>query len=339
MLLPFRDMIDQVIGRLERLPGTAVPWVIALGVAVAAGANLPAWLAGDRPVGTFVPHFVLPAFALAYFLGIIDVLDRIARSSFEEFRPALGVSDHERETLRAELTSIPDGAGFLAMLIFGAGLWAGFALDPANAPSLAGLGPTDRYVIIRLWVPVTVLAGLVAVHTVRQLRLVVRLHEMAAHVDPLDPGPNNAFSKLTAATAGAILVIAILFAFPESGQTSLLAIEIAGAIGFTALALASFVLPLRGMHGRLASEKDRLIAHANNRLRAVQARLHQSVDSDDLSRADEIQKTQAALLAERDLYIRLSTWPWSQGTFRGFASAVILPIALGVVLRILGRFV
>jgi hypothetical protein len=61
------------------------------------------------------------------------------------------------------------------------------------------------------------------------------------------------------------------------------------------------------------------------------------VDADDLSRADDLQKTQTALLAERDLYLRLSTWPWSTGTFRGFLSAVMLPIFIGVVLRLVSN--
>jgi hypothetical protein len=82
-----------------------------------------------------------------------------------------------------------------------------------------------------------------------------------------------------------------------------------------------------------------LISGANARLKTVQARLHQAVDTDDLSRADGLQKSQAALLAERDLYLHLSTWPWSQGTFRGLASAVVLPVLLGVALRVIGRFV
>jgi hypothetical protein len=44
-------------------------------------------------------------------------------------------------------------------------------------------------------------------------------------------------------------------------------------------------------------------------------------------------------LAERDLYLHISTWPWSPGTFRALASAVMLPIFIGVVLRILSRVI
>jgi hypothetical protein len=106
-----------------------------------------------------------------------------------------------------------------------------------------------------------------------------------------------------------------------------------------AIAIAFFVLPLRGMHGRLAAEKGRLLGDANARLLLVVDRIHRMVDADDLTRADQLQKTEQALLAERDLYLHISTWPWSTGTFRGLLSAVMLPIFIGVVLRLATRFI
>jgi hypothetical protein len=44
-----------------------------------------------------------------------------------------------------------------------------------------------------------------------------------------------------------------------------------------------------------------------------------------------------SLLAARELIARTPTWPWSSGTFRGFSTAVLLPILLWRVLRILER--
>jgi hypothetical protein len=47
----------------------------------------------------------------------------------------------------------------------------------------------------------------------------------------------------------------------------------------------------------------------------------------------------ASLLSEREVVAKLSTWPWSSGTFRGIASAVALPILLWFVIRVLERVV
>lgn len=101
-------MIDRVLGWLERLPGTAIPWGVVLAIALTVLANLPAWLAGARPAGSFEAAFLAPILVLVYFVGLVDFLDRIARSAFDEFRPALGMGAEEVARLRTQLTSIPD---------------------------------------------------------------------------------------------------------------------------------------------------------------------------------------------------------------------------------------
>jgi hypothetical protein len=316
-----------------------LPWTIALVIALLVLANLPAWLTGARPIGTFEVSLIQPAVALGLFIAQIDILGRIARAAFEEFRPALGLAEAEEDRLRAELVSVPDRIGLPAIVLCMVGITLGYSLDPAATSSTASLSAVDATMATLLWLPVTALVAFVGVRTIRQLRLVGRLHAMASGVDLLDPGPIHAFSKFTAATALGILFVGILFAIPEGETSGVVAIEMVGAVVFTTLAIASFVLPLRGMHGRLVAEKERLIKDVNSRLKSILGRLHQAVDSDDLTRADGLQKTQGALLAERELYLRLSTWPWSQGTFRGFVSAVVLPVLLAVVFRLLGRFV
>jgi hypothetical protein len=332
-------MVNRVLSWLAQPPGTAAPWVVLFGTVLYVVANLPAWLAGARAVGTFESGLLSPVLVLASLLVVVDVLARVARSAFDEFRPALAVDDEEAARLRRELTSIPDRIGLPMVALFVVGISAGYLLDPAAAATTARMTSVDEFIVVLLWVPVTALVGILVTSTVRQLRLVGRLHDAAPRVDLLDPGPTHAFSRLTAATAIGILLLGIITALPEEGQTSIVLIEILGAIGLTGLAIASFLLPLRGLHRRLEAEKRRRIADVTARLKTVLARLHESVDADDLSRADGLQKTQAALLAERDLYLRLSTWPWSEGTFRGFASAVVLPILLGVLLRVVGRIV
>ena len=36
---------------------------------------------------------------------------------------------------------------------------------------------------------------------------------------------------------------------------------------------------------------------------------------------------------------RVSTWPWSPGTLRGFGTAIVLPIALWLIYRVLDQLV
>jgi hypothetical protein len=332
-------MIDRAVRRVERLPGTALPWIVAVSVLLGILAHAPAWARGELPVGTFVFDAFSPVIYLTYFLCLIAVLDRIAWSAFEDFRVALDVGDEEASRLRDELTSIPDRLAVGGMVVLAMFFSIGYTLDPGiDEPMPASLEATSG----ALWLLTILAVAMVVVHTIQQLRLVERLHASARHVDLLQPGPVHALSRLTAATAIGIMIIGILFAAPDTdpeGRLVQSTFGIVAGLAFAALAIVSFGLPLAGMHGRLAAEKARLMNDVNERLKVVLGRIHATVDADDLARADELQKTQSALLAERELYLRLSTYPWSTGTFRGIASAILLPILIGVILRFVARVV
>jgi hypothetical protein len=332
-------VIDRVVRRVESLPGTGVAWVLGLAVVLGVLVHLPSWIAGDLPLGTFVPDALTPSAFLAYFLGLIVVLDAIARAAFAEYRTSLDLAGEEQDRLLAALTSIPDRQAVAAMVVLALVIGAGYALDPAATAGDSPMPQTLWATSGAAWLIVEIAIALVVVHTLQQLRLVNRLHALAARVDLLEPGPDVAFSRLTAATAIGILVMAAIFAAPDPDAPTISVFGLLMGVAFMILAAVSFALPLLGMHGRLVAEKARLLGNVHVRLRSVLATIHGNIDSGDLSRADELQKMQAALLAERDLYARLSTWPWSPGTIRALASAVLLPIILGIALRLVARIV
>lgn len=326
-------VIDRAFTWLEQLPGTAIPWILGGAIVLALVAHALSWLTGETPVGEPRPELLLPIPFLAFFLLLIVVLDGVAHESFDAFRPALDESADVAGRLRADLTSIPDVPGVVTIAIW-ALLTYIVGQDPANA--YAG-PPVTGLILGLLWFMTNSALALLVVHTLRQLRQVGRLQARIVKVDLLDPGPINAFSRLTAATAGGILTVGLLFAVVDAGDPSLAGIV--AVVAIAAIAVAFFVIPLRGMHGRLAAEKGRLLGDANARLRAVIDQVHEMVDSRDHDRADALHKAQSALLAERELYLKLSTWPWSTSTFRSVLSAVMLPIFIGIVLRVLSRFV
>lgn len=330
---PRRGIVDRAVGWLEGLPGTALPWVIGGIVVLGLAGHLASWLSGEIQFGDVRMELLLPLPFLAFFLGLIVVLDSIARSAFDEFKSLLDETPETTERFRADLTSIPDVPALIAIilsLILNAG-------SGGDATALAAIPPVTGVVLAAFWSVTISSLGLLILHTLGQLRQVRRLLARAARVDLLDPGPVNAFSRLTAASAGGLLTIGVLFALVDAGDPSLSGI--AAELAFALIAVAFFVLPLRGAHGRLSKEQGRLLGEVNVRLRLTLDRIHRMVDADDVGRADDLQKTEAALLAERDLYLHLSTWPWSAGTFRAIASAVMLPIFIGIVLRLLSRVI
>jgi hypothetical protein len=327
-------IVDRAFGWLEGLPGSAVAWIIVAAVVLGLVGHLATWLSGETPIGEPRLEFVFPLPFLAFFLSLIVVLDSVARSAFDEFRASLDETDETIGRLRADLTSIPDIPAAIAIVI-------SIVINQAPTASTGGGGPAEPpvtgFVLAAFWLITISALGLVLLHTLRQLRQVRRLLARVARVDLLAPGPINAFSRLTAATAGGILTIGVLFAVVDSSDPT--SFNLGVEVLFALIAVAFFVLPLRGTHGRLSAERGRLLGVVNARLRLTLDRIHGMVDANDLGRADELQKTESALLAERDLYLHLSTWPWSTGTFRALASAVMLPILIGIVLRLLSRVI
>jgi hypothetical protein len=273
-------------------------------------------------------------------LWLIHYLDHVARDALETFRPAMDVTEEEISDLRYRLTVVP--ARGAAILLVAAGLWTIEAyLFQAEAEGIVGLSPLALAVRGPFEALTTAIILVTLYHTLRQLRLVGRIHAQARRIDLYQPAPLYAFSKLTARTGmGIFLLLVPSFVFIPGSVTFLDYLVMAGWFtGLLAISSAAFVLPLQGMHGRIAAEKQRLEAEVGRRLTSATATLHRAVDEGDLSTADALNKTLSSLIAERDLVHKLPTWPWQPGTVGAFVTAILLPIGLWLATRLLERVV
>ncbi len=50
-----------------------------------------------------------------------------------------------------------------------------------------------------------------------------------------------------------------------------------------------------------------------------------------------LNKALGTMLQQRDVVARLPTWPWSAGTLRAFVTAILLPLGLFIVQRVLSQ--
>lgn len=332
--------VDRLIALPGRLPGPSLLWYAAVAPVLLVALNLPIWLTGALPLGSIDSELVAPALIVAYFIGAIAVLNVVARRAFREFRPALGARTGVDE-LAHDLISLPDRSSMVIVAAMEVLVTIGFFSNELERRRLGELPIAIAVVELVAWWLAVAAASLLGFHTVRQLRLVSRLHAAATSIDLLDPGPIVGFARLTSASALAWVLIAAVFvvAGAVEGTQGAGAFELVQPILFVVLGLLTFLLPLLGMHDRMAQEKARLQREANDRLRPTLVRVHAGVDTGDLATADQLNKTLASLLAERDLIGRLSTWPWSPGVVRGFLSAVLLPIVIWAVIRVLERVV
>ncbi len=339
---PTRSVVDRLLTLVDRFPGPSSIWFATLGVALIALAHAWIWLSGARPLGQLELEVFPPAIILAYFLWLLHLLNGIASSSFNAFRPALGGPPDQQEQYRLTLISIPDRVALVAVLVVEVVLNVAYfgTIRPLRPP----LPVTVEIASGILYVLVAASLGLLVVHDIRQLRLVSRLSAIAANVDIFKPAPLTALARLTAVTAIGFLAFVAVYALTTSitvptTQQSALPAFVAEEIAMISLAVASFVLPLRVMHARLVEEKLELISAAQDRLKTTLERVHAAVAANDLSTADQLNKTLSSVLSEREVLAKLPTWPWSTGTFRGVASAVLLPVAIFVITRLIDQLI
>jgi hypothetical protein len=102
-----------------------------------------------------------------------------------------------------------------------------------------------------------------------------------------------------------------------------------------ALAVTLVAVLLAGL-GSLSWDMDTLLENAR-RWEAVMAELYRLIDDGDLPAADRLNGTLAALERGRTAIERIPTWPWRPETLRGMVGALVLPVLIFLVQRLLGR--
>jgi len=319
--------------RASRIAGVAhldVLLAVGLPLLLLVVSQVAGWVAGSHPVGVIEPTAIIPVALLAYIAIAIVTIRRVALGAFETFRPALGDVLPDPEAIARSLGTPPLRPTLVAIAIFEAIITGSYLSSPTARATVPDVWPDAGFIWAAWMVSVAVFATIV-VYAVHQLRIVTRLHAIAPRIDLFRPAPINAFSRLTVTMA---IVLLPLMLFGVQAENQLLQVPAMGV-----LIVASFALPLRGMHGRLVREKRRLLDASTTRFEAVRSRLHAAIDSGDLSHADELQAALSAVLTEREVIAKLPTWPWTATVFRGFASAVLVPILLWLAIRLLERFV
>ncbi|MEO8468207.1 MAG: hypothetical protein ABI573_00915 [Chloroflexota bacterium] len=329
--------VNALIDRVERLPGPAWAAYVVVIVPTLLYLEVGDWISGGR-IGELKPDRVVWALALVGSTWLIHHLDSVARGAFDDFGPMLGLAAEERGRLEYELTVIPRTPALVILGLAAVRTAEAFAFQP-ESEGLTGLTPGALALRFPFETLLTALVLILIYHTVRQLRLVGRIHAQSKRINLFRPAPLYAFSRLTSETAIGLALLVIPFGSGlTSASTALDFVTLSSISGLIiGVAVLAFFLPLLGMHGRMSTEKHRLQDEVGQRVEVLVERLHGSVDRDDLTGADGQNKALGSLIAERELVNRLSTWPWQAGTAGAVASAVLLPIVLFLLTRFLDR--
>lgn len=326
------SVVDRFMAWVDGLPGPVWAAYVVLLLVLILIVNGVAWLDGSTPVGTFDLYRTSVPFYPVAVLALMHYFNRVAHRALAAFRPALGASEADYDRLAYELTTLPWGPtwGVLGLSLVFTAAFTLLTPDPARAFSRSSLlAGVDLAIYV-------IVFGLIAVfvfHTLQQLRMVSRIHASASNVNLFQLTPLYAFSVLTAQTGLSLLVLNYFSVVTDPAtfvNPALFGLTIFATVG----AIVCFVLPLKGMHDRIAAEKNRLRAEANSRLEAAIQQLYRRVDTGELTGIDQLHQLMASLVTTRDVLAKIPTWPWETGTLTGFLTALLLPLAPGL-LRII----
>jgi hypothetical protein len=335
--------LDRLNAWIERLPGPSWLTYVTLFLLSTIINTAAYWLDGSLPFGTFDPARIAEVPLLIFLLPFTHYLNNVGAKALSEFRPIVDVTDLQYSRLGYQLATLPRRLGRLSLVI-GIPL---AAMSIIASPSSWDLSESSSLfmVIYRSCVAASLmsLSAIFFFHTVHQLRVVDRLQRMPARISLFQTGPVYALSSLTARTGIglAILIYYLGFlnyatdVFGSRPQMSIVDLSTLGLLLLTTV--ASFVIPLLGMHDRLALEKTRALFEANKRIELIIARLHDQVDLATADGTDTVNKNLSSLLLEAETLSKKSTWPWKPETLRGFLGAITLPVVVWLITTALDR--
>jgi hypothetical protein len=328
--------IDRLIEWIEKLPGPVWLFYIIAVLMIALLINAIFWIDGSAPAGSFDPFNTSYAIFAIYWLALYHYLTLPGSRALRTFRPLLDLPDGEIARINYELGTLPRRVGWIA-IPFGIGIAILEALG--DSASFGELIPQTALPYVGDFVITGFLASAflcLLIRSIRQLRMVSKLHTQAVNINLLELGPAHAFSDLTARTGiGVILLLILAYAVdPLSFGT---ASDLFMTIATVLVAIAVFILPIMGIQKRIEEERDRVLHRIHDLLNIARGRLHNQVRSNTFENMGETKDAIEALVHERKLFKDVSTWPWDPKAIRAFASALLLPIFLWLVTRLLER--
>ena len=327
--------VSRFLAWIDTLPGHGW-WIFpALGVLLFAWAHGILWATGRRPAGTIEPVITVGVAYGPYSLAVLALVNRVARRSLAAFWPATGLPDSERATWAYQFVNSPGGYGWVSIFV-GVPLALGSFL---SAPASVLGAESGRAALFIAYLP-SLLFGYsmlpaAVFATVRELRLVARIHREATAIDPFDREPVYAFSRLTVLTGLAYVLVgyytvSVNGAFQVGNVVSLTAVGLSVVVG-----VAAFVLPLWGIHDRLVFEKGHLLRQVEGRLNRLGTEMYRRIDAGEFDSTKVISDSLAGVTALRERIARLPTWPWPPQLLRGFVSALLLPVVVYLLTRVI----
>jgi hypothetical protein len=326
---------------VARRPGPA--WLYYLGAAVFFFVLyvLVKWWEGAIPRGIVSQWALLVIVIGFYYLAAIHYLDGIARDAMERFRPAIAAPKQRVAELEYRLTTMPAKMVWLMTLLGtleGILTLVGIALGMLSYPGLIAFASLPAMLLEATIVIFGGICFVVAVyHTVHQLRTVSIIYTELTKIDLFQQGPLHAFARLTVYTA-ASWIIPQYFWLTSGFQEGAFGVSLGFFSVVLILGAITLTWPLLGIHKLLAAEKEKLQGAVTKRLQTCLLMVEQALEKDDLAQMGALNSALDNVERERRIVDAIPTWPWQPGLLRGAVTAVLLPLFLWIVTRVLESF-
>ena len=331
-----RSWVDRVQGVAEDLPLGPLGLYVALAVILTLVLHGSQWLSDNTEKYLFTLPLTWTAIWTPLMLAMMHILDRIARQSLVQFRPASGLEPEDYKLYEYRLTTMPSRPVILIQLlgtvIFLGTVW----LAPSYSGLISGDPLSDAIVYLIFWFNMGMLLVSMFHHT-RQLEMVSSLHQEAPSIGIFDTKPIFAFSRLSfwAAVFTVFMILPSIFIYQTAEENILFALPSIFGIG---LAMLVFFLPLHSLNKRLANEKSQRLGQVRHRIRDSIHELNQIVDRGDLHGLEAQHSQLAALMLEEEYLDKLRTWPWPRGTFARLLGLIALPLLTFILQMLIQKF-
>ena len=329
--------VDRLTRWVNKLPGPAWLYYGCGGLLTYAAYLAIKWWDGSVPSGTYPRVAAVVIGSMFYYVALLDHLNKVASGAMSRFRPASDASDEMLAALEFRLTNMPSRmlwAATVVGLVFGSltliAAWQGLMYAEANPFTSAPAVLLETAVVLGLSVFLLVFVA----HTVQQLRTINILYTRYTKIDLFDLNPVYAFSQLSARTAIGVILLQIFWQTGESWM-AVDAVTLLTGAAVILLAIATFVWPLQGLNRLLVEEKRRLKSAAGQRLKTSIESFNRCVDEGELETIDKQAKAIEGADLETRIVDRIPTWPWQPETLRSVTGAVLLPIFVWLVTRLL----
>lgn len=335
------SFVDRITDWVRRLPIPSWLFYTALAVGMLLLYASIKWLDGSYPVGMVTWQMILQVGTFPYALAMLHYLDNSAKEALAGFRPAMDIDERQFEELKYRFTTLPARPTLIAAII--GGLYGATFLLTATPEELAVFRFFTSLPAAILEVSELTLgyaAGAIFMyHSIRQLRMVSRTYAKHARVDLFNLRPMHSLSRLAARTAIGLAIPTYAWGFvnvsPESGTINPGATSIFELVTFSMLSVTLFVWPLVGARRLLREAKARAIIEAQQQFKATIAELHRRREAGEFEGMAGINEALDGLMKEKAVLDRVSTWPWQSDTFRGVVTAILLPIVVWAITRLL----